>query len=270
MNYMMSILIEMEIWKLIKDNWKTFILPPFIFFTVIIGIYIIYSLGDDKREMKKRAKLIAKNNKKGNKYENCISKAITSGLKEKVHRQVIVPSSQPCGTSESDIVFVNSKGLFCIECKYHDGSMKYRGNLTDNTLHIDGREEINPIVQNRGHLICLHNALARHGIKVPMFNVVTSTAEFDLFTLGRTKTVTWGHMDKVDNGSFPEPTYILCSSKGSTFCKLKKEIKSMPDVLSKEEVRTIDELLKSWEATEDEHKQHVARVQEMMEMINSR
>lgn len=228
-----------------------FFISLFIIINVFNGIMIVLRLINSSERAVEKRKI-----KHGNQYERMTSKEFEKYINEKVYQNVLIPCAD--GTTEADMVFVNRKGIFCIECKYHDSSYKpvLEGSLSENEWKVTtGMTMSNPFRQNDKHVHAIEREIGNYTI----FNMVCSNAPF-LFRY-------FGQEYKSDKTPFlymkRENKMLMYTWGKDGYVQLKKEMAGMPDTINDSDLARIKEYLSSHEGTEEQRKQHAERLKNM-------
>ncbi len=163
--------------------------------------------------------------------------------------------------TEADMVFVNRKGIFCIECKSRkDGSDVMTGNLNQSIWNVSFDQLQNPFDQNYKHVKAIYEA----GItdKSCVYNIVITNAGFKFVYCG------------LDKDSSKEPYFGMLRNKSEMMALVsdghgrngirffEKDVDNLPDILTDSEVESIREALKSHVATKKERKRHARLMEE--------
>ena len=191
--------------------------------------------------------------KHGNLYEKMTAEEFEKFIGDKVYRNILIPCAD--ATTEADMVFVNKKGIFCVECKYHDKSYKpiLVGSLThDEWMVTDSIQMPNPFRQNDKHVHAIDKEIGSYTI----FNVVCSSAPYIFRYFGqeyRSESTPCLYMKN-------EKKILMYTGDYSSYKQLKKKIGEMPDSLNDNDIERIKEYMSSHQGTEEQRKQHAERI----------
>lgn len=233
-------------------------------FSVIIFIlvYVNASIRDSeygkKRQKKAEEKRYQEKQKVGDDYERLVAKNIGNRLGETVYRNVLIDKGR--GKTEADMIFINNKGVFCVECKYRTDEPQLSGNVADDTFRMNyynsGSGEFdNPAKQNRGHINALAEKLNIHPGNI--YNVVVTNMPFELQTY---KNIYKSSKTPCFLYKPLNTFYVRDKESGKGSKALDKEIQQMDTVFTAEEVELYKNTVNGMVATEDE----MARFKERM------
>ena len=211
-------------------------------------IYIVFKLPKDIKEgvMGREAYI-------GDKYEKRVKKKLENAFNTDILRGLLLPNEHvEGGKTEADLVFVNTKGVFCIECKCREAG-KYVMSFFDEGISIINLR--NPFKQNKAHITAINNILSNS--EVPVYNVFCMNSPVTVLYL----------MDKYSteerNGSYyipREKAFFIHIPTANDRVPIyngiktfKKLCKGLPDVYSKEDVKKVFTELKKYQATKLEH-----------------
>ena len=161
--------------------------------------------------------------------------------------------------TETDIVFVNKKGIFSIECKsFLDKDERHPITGSLNTAIWRKRKENmpsyefqNPFNQNYKHL----KALSEHGFG-RAYNIVTTNAPFEFNYCGVGRNSSDSPYVSMLRNNDEKMALIRVNGLSNGIKLFIKDIEDLPDVYTEEEVKTIYEKLKTFEASKAERKVH--------------
>ncbi len=165
-------------------------------------------------------------------------------------------------TTEADMVFVNNKGIFCVECKSHKGweLTTVEGSLSHEDWNVYGQtfgSMRNPFTQNENHISVLKRHLTDAGFSIPQIhNIVVINNGFRFFYWGKI-------VEKTD--FFPmlnEGKALISLASASGMKSFNKALQSMPSVLSAEEVCALNEYIATLSGNKTQLKEHAKRVAE--------
>ena len=224
-----------------------------IVFVITLFLFIIGSAEDDSRQ------------KRGKDFEKKTAAAIKDIFHTTPFQNLLIPNGDIAmgipGTTELDMVFVTSKGIFCVECKSHMGSADttVSGSLTHDMWRVEGRSFDmfrNPFMQNEGHVKFLKKALAEHGIIEPrIYNTVVLNNLFQFSYFGTIISEKDCYILPHDN------KIILTDARGRGFDMLQREFSSYPDIYSENQLKIISDCLKQYVGNKDQRKEHIMYVQ---------
>lgn len=210
--------------------------------------------------------------KAGEKYEKEVAKAIKKYTGYEPLQNLIFQT--PYGTTELDMVFVCTKGVFAIECKHHSSNhgenyISYTFDdeeLEHNTIdsnHMKRKNDynseeyvINPFKQNKGHIRALKNHVK--GAKT-VYSLVYDSYPFIITSFGR-------QYKSKDNKDFFEHFKTECKgivsgcSRGTK--SLAAKLKQMPDVYTTNEAEKLFNDLKKFVATKEQRLAHKMQQEE--------
>nr|WP_297765643.1 nuclease-related domain-containing protein [uncultured Butyrivibrio sp.] len=204
---------------------------------------------------------------RGDEFEDKTANALKRYVSPSVQRNILFNKADPKvfykaspseqlmmaeAETEADIVIVNTKGIFCFECKSRKGIIS--GNSSVPTWEVkrtSGRDTMqNPFRQNYKHV----QAIKALGY-TDVYSVVCTNADYIYTYAGVDRT-----SKKSAYHSFlrnKEREAIMKLGMFSDGMKLfSEDIKSLPDVYTESEVSDIRSRLKSFEATKKERKFH--------------
>lgn len=235
-----------------------------IFVIMMVISFIVSFIDTDKHELKKAAKAQARFEKEqkqaGDDYEREVSRALSKVLGDPI-KNVIMP--HPNGNdTETDIVYVDKKGIWLIECKEHGKTYKdyskqdefvisgytQASELTVSSPTGDIFSMKNPLKQNNHHYEAVDSMLERAGVSNRCLRCVSATnCHFSLIDFGQTVTdLSTGGFYDLRNGDS-----IMRIGSGSkwkkTFTKWHDEL---DDLYSDADVTKLRLLLKQFEADE--------------------
>lgn len=192
--------------------------------------------------------------KKGTRYEEKVGKNIEKYMGDKVYHNILLPLGNG-DTTEIDMVFVNTKGIFCVECKYRSGITIECDTSFDDIWCIDGRGMDNPFCQNRNHVRHLNTYIEKEfGNPIPIWNVVVTNPFLRVKRMG---VVTYKDFHKLSQGRF----LLSMSGNGKSVLKdMKRALEDEPQVLSENDVLTVQNLLDNKCASERELNEHRMRM----------
>lgn len=195
---------------------------------------------------------------RGKDFEAEIARLLKKELHSGVIRNVLLPNGTG-GTTEIDMVFVNRKGIFCIECKSHIGDDRttVQGDVTDPFWKFTGAASgsmSNPFEQNAFHVKRLRRFLTGISPAVPIYNIVVINNRPELTYLGQ--------RIRTSSGAVPfDNRWIASTAPGYGIHSLTKGIRRQPDVLTDTEAAAIVKVLTSRKGTEKELELHRRYVQ---------
>lgn len=166
------------------------------------------------------------------------------------------------GTSELDMVFVTSKGIFCVECKSHIGNADttVSGSLTHDMWRVEGRSFDmfrNPFMQNEGHIKYLEKVLAEHDIIEPrIYNTVVLNNLFQFSYFGTIISEKDCYILPHDN------KIILTDARGRGFDMLQRELSEHTDIYTEDQMEIISTCLKQYVGSKNQRKKHIMYVHE--------
>lgn len=199
--------------------------------------------------------ILSSSDRIGKKYEKLVAKILRNKLNVKVLRNVLIPSNRvPLGKTEADMVFVSTKGVFCIECKHRTFESEY-DEQTDGWGRYNSEDwpiMKNPFIQNRTHIKALNTLIPETENKT--FNTVIVNYNWSLDFMGLSLSA------KNNNGLGilrSENAFMVKIERSSVFSRIldpgiyefKKELQKMPDILTKDEVKEIYDQLSKYKAT---------------------
>lgn len=196
----------------------------------------------------------------GQKYEKLVAKVLKNKLNAKVLRNVLIPFDRvPLGKIEVPMVFVSTKGVFCIECRYMVFESEYN-EQTDGWGRYNSEDWAimkNPFIHNLTHIKALNILIPKTENKV--FNTVIVNYNWSLDFMGLSLSA------KNNNGLGilrSENAFMIKIERSSIFSRIldpgiyefKKELQKMSDILTKDEVKEIYEQLSTHKATKRDMK----------------
>lgn len=210
----------------------------------VIAFFILYIKGEDKRNLKY-----------GENYEKNIVDLIKKVFEVNVYRSVLI-FIEPNRSTEIDIVFVNTKGIFCIECKY-------RNNVETRYINLDNNEWYegeNALEQNKHHVYHFKKNITA---EFPVFNIVMFNHPFqikylnNIYNSGKNSCFSLLHTR--------EPIAIVSNDiyDKKAMQKFKKETDELPDKLTNDDIQRIEKEIESHVATIEQHRDHAKRVAEI-------
>ncbi len=256
----------MELFKhLISDYGVIGIIISFvIIFVALIVVGSVISFLTDKKETKKQIKADKWKQASGKNYEKNVSEGIKANFGTTPLLNILMQTKRTAdGFTEADMVFVNKKGVFCVECKsksFDDST----GDCLEGTLtnEIWTHELKNPVKQNNLHIAALHDFL---GKDIPIFNLVVLSRNFSISYLGRER-----------NGKNENNALNLLRSEGVAIVKytpgivgvdglktLSKQIDDLPNNLTENQIADITSKLKPLVASKEQQEAHVRRKREI-------
>ena len=217
---------------------------------IIVAIFAIVFLGVWLCGLEQKSRL-----KNGENYEKSVASQIENIIGSKPSRNIIMQRNDGEPT-EADMVFVNKKGVFCVECKFRsDNSMIYAGPLMDERIELQKGNRcidytLNPVIQNKMHIVTLSKKI---GIPVEkIYNVVYTSIGFNLRNYGK-EHLSYKrrcYMAKDINVAWVNGGIIKDGTKA-----FKEDINSLPDIFNDDEVAGLNELLKSMEASKEQREE---------------
>ncbi len=213
----------------------------------LIGVFIALFTDPEKKAEKEKKKA-------GDRYEKLVAGKFEDVFKHRPIRNVLLDTEN--GDTEVDMIVVDRKGIFSIECK-HINDMVF-GSLTDSAWKkagVDKEPLRNPIMQNKGHIKSIEEYL---GVK-DVINVVVTSAEFVFSYFGNEI-----HTHNGDNIAYipgEHAALIKQEDYGKNNIKLlKKVLKDAPDVYTEEEVKEFISKLSAKVGTKEQLKEHAERI----------
>lgn len=202
---------------------------------------------------------------RGERFEEYTISDIKKYLKVPTFSNVLIPLNFTVGgvqgTAEADIIFINTKGIFCVECKSHKGDIgtTVEGSLSHKEWNVYG-ETIdmmrNPFSQTDVHIDKLKKYLESYGVRsdINIINAVIINNKFVFTYFGKTISNTYFlHLKN-------EKMMLISSALNSGLKAWAKEINNMPDVLTPAEVENISSLISDLQGTEEQRKEHIEYV----------
>ena len=219
----------------------------FFIFWGVLGIYFVIKESLESNE----DRIQAKKERAGSTWETRIAQDIDKYLNVPVFRNVLIPTKTQYATTECDIVFVNKKGVFCVECKHRSGvdvaffkvddeyieSFDKAGHPINNDY-----KYLNPIIQNKNHIKWLKESLPKKNI--PVYNVICTNYDIKLNYMGITRI--GNEFGAIDMLRTEEGLFI------GSIRFLKDALMQMPDVLAPDDVLLLEHAISFYSATEDE------------------
>ena len=212
---------------------------------VIVGIHDIFE-----------AIFGTKNQRNGNKYEDFVAERLKKFGVTPV-RNVLLDNNDD--ETEIDMAFVNRKGIFAIECKYHSKgySPVLKGGLNDKEWQVsEDKTMLNPFNQNHKHIKFIEDIT---GVRY-IYNVVYSSTPFEFKYFG----VVHSSADEPFINLFKESHALIYDKPGlfhkgtSCFCKA---VSVLPDVLTDEEVENITKQLSGYQMDKKQRKEFAKRME---------
>ena len=212
---------------------------------IILGIAILVGLimGIRTGGAKKRAEKKAK--KLGDKYESLVAREIEQTFNIKPARNLIIHDGNH--KTEVDMAFATKKGVFSIECKYHDPYAYYiRATNSGGSWELwgDGGYNIpidNPLIQNDHHVKYLYKYLGVENI----YNIIYSSARITFSFFGNiSQTEKEPFVNHLESGF----SIIQETGKGKGTKQFKKALDKLPDVFTDAQVKEINTLLNQAQA----------------------
>ena len=206
-----------------------------------------------------------KNQRNGNKYEDYVADRIKKAFGVTPLRNILLDSNDD--ETEIDMAFVNRKGIFSIECKFH--SRKYspvlQGSFSDKVWKVaENKTMLNPYNQNHKHVKFIENITGTRNV----YNIVYTSAPFEFKYFGVVHTSKKEPFVNV----FKESRGLIYDSQGlfNIFHKgtnnFRKAVSELPDVLTDEEVNNITEQLRVYQMDKKARKEFAKRM-EMKEFL---
>ena len=190
--------------------------------------------------------------KRGAAYEEHVTTLIRQYITPNVLNNLIFYKNEL--STEIDAVFVTTKGVFCVECKYHKHDKVYAP-LAFAEWEVEGTEATfyNAKWQNDGHVA----ALRSHVHDTPVFNLVINSTDF------RFDQSNLDYYDDRNNcADFLKDDYFLMAKIGTgasskkNIQALKTHIDQLSDILTPQEVSSLTSFLKKYIATPEQRKRH--------------
>lgn len=229
--------------------WGFIIDLVIIFFFVGILIGILYPImGSD-----------AKKKRNGEKYESFISRLLYKTFGVMPIRNILLQNFDD--ETELDMVFVNKKGVFAIECKYH--SKKYSpiltGSLNDDIWRVGSNMTMqNPFNQNHKHIKFLEELI---GVKY-IYSIVYTSCPFNFKFFGMVR------------DSKKEPLFDMLNSEHKAIIQDNEtmflhrgtkhfftSVLNLPDIYTDKEVKNICTKLSSMQMNRKERKAYAQRME---------
>ena len=190
-----------------------------IIFILIIVMFLLISFIAAKSEETPQ--------KRGKIFEKKTVNTIKDELGAEPVQNILLPNGDMVkgitGSTEIDIVFVNKKGIFCVECKSHigDSNTIVAGSLTHDMWKVEGETFDlfrNPFTQNSGHIKQLTSALQNQlSVGLHIYNMVVLNNIFSFSYYGKNSNNKDCYFLPNDN------KIILTDARGRGFIQLKKE-----------------------------------------------
>lgn len=250
----------------------------FIFLAIFIGTITVTLIGfiiDTIRTLDAK--------KRGDEFEEYVSKKIKRYLGPEVVRNVLfnkigiskrefkknkkeVSIVDLDRETELDMVYVDKKGIFCIECKSflnRDEKHPIEGSLNTqfwkkNSGGNDAYRFQNPFDQNYKHV----KMLKENGF-YNVYNVVVTNSHFEFIYCGvKRKSTDKPYVSMLRNKN-ERMALIRQHGFANGIKEFAKDISSLPDVYSDKEVQEIYDALKKFEASREEREVHALAKQEL-------
>ena len=202
----------------------------------------------------------AVNKRNGEKYENNIVKYIKDFLAAEAFHHLLFTKDDD-STSETDMAFVNRKGIFCVECKYTSLYAKPKIALSMDYWQMPTYDLKNPFNQNESHIRVMSKHIKNNpafaGKNIDFFNIVCVAFDYTFIHF-----VT--EYDSSKNPYVPmlgdKKALITTSSKKlaqKAFTSFKNDMDALPDIFTDEEVKIIQKILSEHVATKEQLERHV-------------
>lgn len=225
-----------------------------IFINLIIISLIYYSIpaimaifqDDDKKKQKH-----------GDDYETTVAGMIEKKFKVKPLRNVLLTSAND--ETELDMVFITGKGIFAVECKYHDSEFNPRllGGMADPEWTVANEcEMLNPFIQNEKHIRFLEEKLDKN----PIYNIVYTSAPFTLKFFGKERN---SEDEPAVSLLGTEKRAIVYDKKGFTHKgteALATAIDNLPDVFDDTTVAQLTAQVSQWQMNKKQRKAFAERM----------
>lgn len=219
---------------------------------IIVAIKVALSFDKEEKDTKKR----------GDEFEDDTAYAIKKYVQADTIRNILIPTGETAGnitgTTELDMAFITTKGIFCVECKSHIGSHNTTlcGSLTEKDWKTVGEscDNIrNPFTQNEGHIKALQRFLEKEGLRDNTFyNIVSINNIFSFSYFGKI------YGEKESYYMIPNTNKVIITECfGNGFKKWSSELSSYPDVYTKEQVEQLTKCLTTLVGTKEDLKLHV-------------
>lgn len=246
-------------------------IAKFLFAVIFTGI-ADWIDNSPKLEAKRQKKLLKEQKKEGEGYEKYVSKKLS--LLGAPLRNVIVPHANGNDT-ECDIVYVNTKGVWIVECKERgrvcdkledrdQGQISGHATSDEWTFCPRGGNIYamhNPLLQNAHHIEAITSLLGSNGIQAPIHNLVVMNCHFLLSDFGRDIS------DSSSNGYYDlgDGRGVLRLGDGKDGLKtFRKSFALKEDALTDDEVMRISSILQQYVASKEKKLLH-DRLAEMHE-----
>lgn len=227
-----------------------------IMITLSLIIFIIVFLASESTNMPQ---------KRGTAFERKTAQTIKDTFNTIAFQNLLIPNGDFAmgipGSVEIDMVFITTKGIFCIECKSHigDAETQITGSLTHDMWRVTGKTFdmfTNPFTQNEQHVRYLKQILAIENIAVPfIYNTVILNNLFQFSYYGKLSAGKDCYLLPNDN------KIILTDTRGRGFFELKREIDKYPDIYSADQIKMLSDLVKRYVGSKKELKEHTLYVQ---------
>ncbi len=235
------------------------IIITWIKFIAIVGvIFWIFTLITapiaEKRRKKKRRKI-------GDQFENKVANQLIKYLSAIPLRNLVIPGKDGT-TSEIDILFVNRKGIFVVECKHRESAQVFTTSLVNEWYCKNVTFPIgNPYLQNEQHIknldhhlrdcASVRTLLTNNFDRMRYYNIIYGNFSYDVNEYGK---MFYGEdcFERLANNHY---AFVDVRWK-SGVKKLTKAINALPDVLTDEEVAKLTSTLKVYEANEEMREAH--------------
>ena len=209
----------------------------------IMGIFVFIFTWIGELNAPKKAKKI------GDAYESLVAKKIKAHLGIVPVRNVIISTDDD--QTEVDMVLVNTKGVFAIECKHRGDSDILTGSYDDQVYTILPDEPIkNPFRQNYKHQLFLQDLLSIDST----YNIVFVNCSFNLKYNGEEHR---SYQNAILN-LLARERCAMVSEDGNEkgIIAFADAINSLPDIYTAEEVDNMINILSAHIATDEEREAH--------------
>lgn len=156
-------------------------------FFVLVAIYFCFIEAKKVKENTPEGQREIQNikDKQGNIWEAKVASDIKKYFGLTPYSSVLIPNKRAKqGKTECDLLFINNKGIFCVECKSKKKVIEAYVNLDSNSYWtfktyegaIDSSEKsYNPVNQNASHIRALREVLPANYKNIPIYNVVCTS-----------------------------------------------------------------------------------------------
>ena len=235
--------IYFDFFKSIFGDWGI----PVGLWAVWMILLLVFADKSAKREEKKEERI----KEHGESYENFTANILHKYITHNIINNIIL-EKKDFTTTEIDMAFVNEKGIFCIECKYHN-SGEISGDTSQNEWFDSNEGSVySPYMQNMKHIQILWETLGKPRY-LPIYNIVLNSSPIKIYH----------NSDKYDDycDKLAKERFLIArlDNRESTIKDIKKlqsSINMLPNCISQEDVQTLTAILRKYRGTEEQRQAH--------------